>query len=145
MRRLASAALFTLAAGSAFAGAPERDQAWDALIAEAKKHGGRETQYKNSVSCVFHRSAGGFLTFTRMLDSSTRAVCVLDETQIVTVCGNWDTAKMRYGWRTDPAAAWTYSDTPPADPSKNLFSSMLTLFHNLVGSPLRLRRRSVLD
>jgi hypothetical protein len=123
---LLSVALATLiAGGSALAGTPERDKAWEALIAEAKKHGGEETQYKTSVSYVFHKSDGEFVTFTRMLDSPTRAVCVMSKDQSVIVCGNWDTGKLKYGLRPDAHSSWTYSDEPPGAETSFGFGDLL--------------------
>jgi len=126
MRWPVCVALAALAAGSALAGTPERDQDWDALIAEAKKHGGEETQYQNSVSYVFFRKSDGeWVTFTRMLDSPTRAVCVLSKPQTLTVCGNWDTGKLRYGLRSDANSQWSYSDDPPAEETRNVLPAIL--------------------
>jgi hypothetical protein len=129
MRWFICVALATLAAGPAFAGTPERDKTWDLLIAEARKHGGEETQYKTSVSYVFRKSDGEFVTFTKMLDSPTRAVCVLSKDQIVTVCGNWDTGKLRYGWRADADAPWSYGDTPPHGQEQGVFGGLRSMFH----------------
>lgn len=74
MRVLVGCALALMAAEFAFAETPERDKAWDLLIAEAKKHGGEETQYKTSTSYVFQRPDGLYVTFTRMLDNRTRGL-----------------------------------------------------------------------
>lgn len=134
---LAGAALAQLAVAQAAAGTPERDRAWDALIAEAKKHGGEEIQYKTSVSYVFRKNDGEYVTFTKMLDSPTRAVCVLSKDQTVTVCGNWDTGKLRYGVRADANAAWTYSDTPPPAAEKSPFASLLASFGDIIGAGLK--------
>jgi hypothetical protein len=135
MRLLVCCALALMAAEFAFAGTPERDQAWDLLIAEAKKHGGGETQYKTSTSYVFQRPDGSFVTFTRMLDKGTRAVCVISQDQNVTICGNWETGKLLYGWRADAGSSWTYSDTPPdttAAEEKGPLASLLASLGDLI-------------
>ena len=140
-RGLIGVALAMLVAAPAHAGTPERDEAWDALIAEAKKHGGQETQYKTSVSYVFRKSDGQYVTFTRMLDSPTRAVCVLSKEQTVTVCGNWDTGKLRYGWRADANSAWTYGDTPPSE-QKGFFGSLLARLGDIIGGGMKISKRA---
>jgi hypothetical protein len=135
MRFLVSCTLALMAAEAAFAETPERDKAWDLLIAEAKKHGGEETQYKTSTSYVFQRPDGLYVTFTRMLDSPTRAVCVISKDQNATVCGNWDTGKLKYGSRADAASAWTYSDSAPEAASaeeENPFASLLASLANVI-------------
>ena len=43
-----------------------------------------------------------------------RAVCLVTKDQNIVVCGDWDTGKLRYGWRADAATAWTQSDNPPS-------------------------------
>lgn len=113
VRFLCFCAFLLLLGEVANAGTPERDKDWDLLIAEAKKHGGSETTYKTSTSYVFQKPDGRTVTFTRMLDTGVRAVCVLSKDQNVTVCGNWDSGQLRYGWRADSGSEWSYSDTPP--------------------------------
>jgi hypothetical protein len=140
MRRLICCALALMAAEFAFAGTPERDKAWDLLIAEAKKHGGGETQYKTSTSFVFQRSDGSFVTFTWMPDNGTHAVCVISKDQNVTICGNWDTSKLKYGWRADAGSPWTYSDTPPDKTSaeeKGWFASLLASLGDVIGMGMK--------
>jgi len=105
-------ALAIMAARPAVA-TPERDRAWDALIAEAQKHGGQETRLDKSASYVFQRPDGSFVTFTRVFESGARAVCLITKDQNLSVCGDWETGKIRYGWRADAASPWTQSDTPP--------------------------------
>lgn len=139
---LISAALATLIAGPALAATPERDQAWDSLISEAKKHGGEETQYKTSVSYVFRNPDGEYVTFTRMLDSSTRAVCVLTKDQTLTVCGNWDTSKLRYGWRANADWPWTYSDTPPSEQKSSGFGSLLMKLGDIMSLGMKTSKRA---
>ncbi len=140
MRLLVSSALMLIASELAFAGTPERDRAWDMLIAEAKKHGGEETQYKSSASYVFQRPDGSSVTFTRMLDNGTRAVCVISKDQNSTVCGNWDSGKLRYGQRADAGSPWTYSDTPPKAPDagdKGPFASLSASLGDVIGMRIR--------
>lgn len=131
MRRRWLLGLPLLAAGSALAGTPDRDKAWDQLIADAKKHGGQETQYKTSVSYVFQKPEGEYVTFTKMLDSPLRAVCVMSKDQTITTCGNWDTGKLRYGWRKDVDLPWAYSDDPPGFEKKSAFGSLLAQFGDI--------------
>ena len=142
MRWLVCVALATLIAGPALAGTPERDKAWDALVSEAKKHGGEETQYKNSVSYVFRKSDGEILTLTRMLDSPTRAVCVLTKDQTLTVCGNWDTGKLRYGVRPDGDSPWSYSDTPPAEQQSSGFGAVLSKLGDIMSMGMKYSKRA---
>ena len=123
---LTCVALAALAAVPGYAGTPERDQAWDALIAEAKKHGGEETRYKTSVSYVFRKSDGEYVTLTQMLDSPTRAVCLLSKDQNLTLCGNWDTGKLRYGARLGAFAPWSYSDTSFNEQKGGVLGSLLS-------------------
>jgi hypothetical protein len=136
-RGLVYVALAQLAASSALAASSERDRVWDQLIAEAKKHGGEETQYKTSVSYVFRKPEGEFVTFTKMLDSPTRAVCLLSKDQTVTVCENWDTEKLRYGWRGDANSPWSYGDDPPNGEKKSGFASLLAQFGDIIGMGLK--------
>ncbi len=142
MRLLVFCALMLIASELAFAGTPERDKAWDMLIAEAKKHGGGETQYKSSTSYVFQRPDGLFVTFTKMLDNGTRAVCVIAKDQNSTVCGNWDSGELRYCQRADAGSPWTYSDTPPKAPDaqkKGPFASLLASLGDIIGMGMRIR------
>ncbi len=140
MRLFVCCVLALMASELAFAGTPERDKAWDLLIAEAKKHGGEETQYKTSTSYVFHNPDGLSVTFTRMLDNGTRAVCVMSKDQNAIVCGNWDTRALKYGWRADAASPWTYSDTPPDKTSaeqKGPFASLLASLGDVIGMGMK--------
>lgn len=116
MRLFVCCALALMAADSAHA-TPERDRIWDSLIAEAQKHGGSETRLDKSTSYVFQRPDGSYLTFTRSFANGVRAVCLISQDQTLTVCDDWDTGKIRYGWRADATSPWTQSDTPPSAPS----------------------------
>lgn len=136
MRLLFYGALALTTANAALAGTPERDKAWDQLIAEAQKHGGEATQYKNSTSYVFKNKDGVVYTFTKMTDNPTRAVCVMAQDQTSIVCGNWDTGKMKYGRRADDASSWTYSDSPPkekAPEGKSPFASLFSTLTDMLG------------
>lgn len=112
MRLFVGCALTIMAASSALA-TPERDRAWEALIAEAQKHGGQETQLDKSASYVFQRPDGAYVTFTRVFASGARSVCLVAKDSNLVVCGAWETGKITYGWRADAASPWTHSDTPP--------------------------------
>jgi len=101
--------------GPAFAGAADRDEAWDALIVEAKKRGGVETVLDKSASCVFQRPDGMYVTFTRTLDNRTRVVCALASDSNFSACADWRTGNITYGWRADAAAQMRFSKTPPTD------------------------------
>ena len=114
MRLFVCCVLAITAANSALA-TPERDRAWDALIAEAQKHGGQEMRLDKSASYVFQRPDGSFLTFTRLFDKQTRSVCLIAKDQNLTVCGDWETGKISYGWHADATRTWTHSDTSPVD------------------------------
>ena len=122
-----------LAIASALAGTPDRDKAWDALVTEAKKHGGAATAYKTSTSLVFQQKDGFFITVTEVPDAKARAVCAMSKYQSVIVCGNWDTGALKYGWRADTSSPWSYSDKPPepkslqANPFGGLLSTLTSL------------------
>ena len=113
MRLFVCCALALMAANSALA-TPERDRAWNLLIAEAQKRGGSETQLDKSTSYVFQRPDGSYVTFTHALTNGVRAICVISKDQDLAVCGDWDTEKLAYSWRADAASPWTHSDKPPA-------------------------------
>lgn len=106
------AALAILMAGgtaSVRAGTPERDKAWNALIAEAKAHGGAETKLDRSTSYVFKRQDGSYLSFTRLLATDKgRSVCLIAKDENATACVDWDTGKLTLGSRADPATPWSF-------------------------------------
>ena len=105
--RAAAALLLTCMACSALAKSPERDKAWEAMIAEAQKHGGQETRLDKSASYVFQRPDGSYLTLTRMLaGDKRRSVCLVAEAQTATTCIDWDTGKLTLGDRADSATPW---------------------------------------
>ena len=60
-------AIAALGIGSAFAGTPDKDKRWDALIAQAKAHGGVETVLDRSASYVFQAQDGSFVTLLASL------------------------------------------------------------------------------
>jgi len=112
MRLIACRALRLISANSAFA-RPERDRAWNALIAEAQEQGGRETRDNDLASYMFQRPDGSALTLTRTLNNSLRAVCLISKERDLVVCRDWDTAQIHYSWRADAPSSWTHSDSPP--------------------------------
>ncbi len=93
---------------SGLAGTPERDKAWDALVAQAVAHGGVETRLDQSASYVFKRPDGSFVTFTHILKGQKRAVCLITETQSATACLDWDNGKLTLGDRKDAASPWRF-------------------------------------
>ena len=107
-----------------------KDARWDALIAEAVKHGGVETIAGTSGSLVFlHHEPGKddyYLTFTHSLDNKIRFICVMQVDQLVSVCSDWNTGTLSYATRAaddDPADAhsWHVSRTPPTLSPSNAF------------------------
>jgi hypothetical protein len=135
LRQLGIIAVAALTLTSAYAGAPDKDKAWDALIEEAKKHGGVETDLKSSSSYVFQRPDGSYLTFTRLLAVATRSVCLIAKDQHATVCIDWDSGKTSYGERADAASPWRVHDGPsPEEVAANqpgpldMLLSLLTAF-----------------
>ena len=117
MRRslLVVVAIATLRVGSAFAGAPDKDARWDALIAQAKAHGGVETTLDRSASYVFQAPDGSFVTLTRVLKGSKRAVCLIAKDQNRSVCVDWDTGETTFGGRAGAASPWKTHDSPPLE------------------------------
>ncbi len=105
-----------LIAAPALAGKPERDSAWDQLIAEAKAHGGAETKLDRSTSYVFQRTDGSYLTFTRLLTTDKgRSVCLIAKDENATACVEWDTGKLTLGSRADPATPWKFRSSASLD------------------------------
>ena len=85
-----------------------------------------------------------YVTFTRMLDNGTRAVCVMSKDQNATICGNWDTRKLKYGWRADAGSPWTYSDTLPDKTSaeeKGPLASLLASLGDIIGMGMKSDKR----
>jgi hypothetical protein len=88
---------------------PDRNQAWDALIAEAKEHGAEETKLDRSTSYVFQRPDGSYLTFTRLPTTDKgRSVCLIAKELTATACVDWDTGKVKLGKRRDAATPWKF-------------------------------------
>jgi hypothetical protein len=139
----------SLIAAPAFAGATERDKAWDALIAAAKSHRGSETKLDGSASYVFKRPDGSYLSFTRLLNSSKnsskgRSVCLIAKDENATACVDWDTGKLTLGSRADPAAPWKFRSLASLDAFEaeqpGLFQKLLTSIQGLVTIGGRSRR-----
>ena len=134
-------AIASLGFGSAFAGAPDKDKRWDALIAQAKAHGGAETTLDRTASYVFQAGDGSFVTLTRVLDGSKRAVCLIAKDQNATVCVDWDTGKTTFGERAGAGSPWTFTGTPPKEeikagqqgPFQTLMSGLLNVIRPLGG------------
>jgi hypothetical protein len=131
-------AIAAVGAGSALAGTPDKDKLWDALIAEAKAHGGVETVLDRSASYVFQAQDGSFVTLTRVLQGSKRAVCLIAKDQKASVCVDWDTGETTFGERADSASPWKTRNAPPIEeiwanqpgPFQTLMSGLL----NVIGT-----------
>lgn len=135
--------IVTPAISVAQAGTPERDKAWDALVAAAETHGGTETKLDRSASFVFQRPDGSYLTFTRLLLSDKgRSVCLIAKDENATACVDWESGKLTLGSRADPATPWTFRSLASLDAFEaekpgvvqQLFSSIQSLVAN-VGHP----------
>lgn len=145
MRRLVWSAPAAFAAGLGFAQTPDRGAAWDALIAEAKKHGGVETKLDLSASYVFQAPTGFYVTLTRSLDGVRHAVCVISKDLNFKTCGDWETRRITYSQRADAAAPWITSDKPPGQAQaeeKGPLARLLSTFADLWGSARRRLRRN---
>jgi hypothetical protein len=108
-------AIAALGIGSAFGGGPDKDKRWDALIAQAKAHGGVETVLDRSASYVFQAPDGSFVTLTRVLKASKRALCLIAKDQNRSVCVDWDTGETTFGERADVASPWKTRDAMPLE------------------------------
>ena len=141
----AFAAGLAFAAGSAFAQTPDRGAAWQALIAEAKKHGGVETKLDLSASYVFQAPTGFYVTLTRSLDDIKHAICVISKDLNFKTCGDWELGKITYSQRAGADAPWITSDKPPGleqDGEKGPLARLLSTFADLWGSvPHKVRRK----
>jgi hypothetical protein len=128
------------------AGSPERDKAWNAWIEQAKAHGGVETVLESSASFVFQRPDGVYVTFTRLLKSAKRSVCLIAKDQHATICMDWDTGKASYGSRPDAATPWTVHGGPSpeevAAEQPGLLDEMLSMFAPKGGGGAGGRRHS---
>ena len=104
-----SSIVFLLVCGPAFAGTIEKNKAWDALIEQAKAHGGVETKLNKSASYVFQRPDGSYVSFTRQITTDKgRSVCLIAKDENATACVDWDTGKLTLGSRADPATPWKF-------------------------------------
>ncbi len=131
-------AIAVFGAGSAFAAAPDKDKLWDALIAQAKAHGGAETVLDRSASYVFQASDGSFVTLTRVLGGSKRAVCLIAKDQMKSMCVNWDTGETTFGERAGAASPWKTRNAPPIEKiwasQPGPFQTLMSGFLNVVGA-----------
>ncbi len=125
MKRIIIAVCLLHAATSAYAGSL-KDAKWNALIAEAVKHGGVETISGNTGSYVFSRPDGMSMTLTRSLDNKIRLICIGYMNKNINVCINWDTEKMIYSTRASETAPWVTSSTPPAATAQDRDGSYLS-------------------
>jgi hypothetical protein len=115
LRPLTIVALAALSITGAYAAAPEKDKAWDALLDEVKKHGGVETVLDRSASYVFQRPDGSYVTFTRLLAVAKRSVCLISKDQHASVCIDWDSGKTNYGDHADAASPWRVYEGPSVE------------------------------
>jgi hypothetical protein len=131
-------AIAAFGAGSAFAAEPDKDKRWDALIAEAKAHGGTETVLDRSASYVFQAQDGSFVTLTRVLGGSKRAVCLIAKDQTKTMCVNWDTGETTFGERAGAASSWKTRAAPPIEEvwanEPGPFQTLMSGFLNIIGT-----------
>jgi hypothetical protein len=128
-----------LLSGTAFAATPQRDKAWDGLIAQAKAHGGVETKLDRSASYIFQRPDGSYLSFTRLLASEKgRSVCLIAKDENATACVDWDTGKLTLGSRDDPATPWKFRSKASLDAFEadrpGLFQSFLSGVNGMFAS-----------
>jgi hypothetical protein len=99
-----------------FAGTAEKNKAWDALIEQAKAHGGVETKLDKSASYVFQRPDGSYVSITRRLaDDKGRSVCLIAKDENATACVDWDTGRLTLGSRADPATPWRFRSSASLD------------------------------
>ncbi len=110
MKRVILAFCVLHAATAAHAGSL-KDAKWNALIAEAVKHGGVETISGNTGSYVFSRPDGMDMTFTRSLDNKIRLICIAYMSKNINVCMNWNDEKVTYSTRASETAPWVISST----------------------------------
>ena len=127
MKRIILAFCLLHAASAAYAGSL-KDAKWNALIAEAVKHGGVETISGNTASYVFSGPDGMDMTFTRSFDNKIRLICMGYMSKNINVCLNWDNEKMYYGTRANETAPWVISRTPPAEIAWDTGSDWSRLF-----------------
>jgi hypothetical protein len=131
-------AIAALGVGSALAGAPDKDKRWDALIAQAKSHGGVETALDRSASYVFQAPNGSFVTLTRVLKGSKRAVCLIAKDQNKSVCVDWDTGETTFGERADAASPWKTLAAPPLEEAwasrPGPFQTLMSGFLDIIGT-----------
>ena len=130
-------AVAAFAAASAFAAQPDKDKRWDALIAEAKAHGGAETVLDRSASYVFQASDGSFVTLTRVLGGSKRAVCLIAKDQMKSMCVDWDTGATTFGQRAGAGSPWKTRNAPPIEEAwanqPGPFQTLMSGFLNVIG------------
>jgi hypothetical protein len=129
-------AIAAFGVGSAFAAAPDKDKLWDALIAQAKARGGAETVLDRSASYVFQAQDGSFVTLTRVLQGSKRAVCLIAKDQKASVCVDWDTGETTFGERADSASPWKTRNAPPLEEAwasqPGPFQTLMSGFLNII-------------
>jgi hypothetical protein len=122
MKRIILAFCLLHAVTAAYAGSL-KDAKWNALIAEAVKHGGVETISGNTGSYLFSRPDGMDMTVTRSFDNKIRLICIGYMSKNINVCMNWDNEKMIYSTRASQTAPWVTSSTPPAEDWSPLFNT----------------------
>jgi hypothetical protein len=140
-------AIALLVSVPAFAAAVDKSKAWDSLIEQAKVHGGVETKLDKSVSYVFQRTDGSYMSFTRLLaGAKDRSVCLIAEDENATVCVDWGTGKLTLGNRADPATPWKFRSITSLDAFEaaqpGFFDKFLLTIEHLATGSGRSRRSS---
>jgi hypothetical protein len=130
-------AVAAFGAAAAIAAQPDKDKRWDALIAQAKAHGGSETVLDRSASYVFQARDGSFVTLTRVLGGSKRAVCLIAKDQMKSMCVDWDTGETTFGERAGAASPWKTRNAPPSEEvwanQPGPFQTLMSGFLNVIG------------
>lgn len=147
LRNGSASIVLLLACGPVFAGTTDKNKAWDALIEQAKAHGGVETKLDKSASYVFQRPGGSYVSFTRLLASDKgRSVCLIAKDENATACVDWDTGKLTLGSRADPATPWKFRSSASLDAFEaeqpGFFEKLLATIKELASPRVHERRSS---
>jgi hypothetical protein len=130
-RRACVGLAVVMLASAAQSGTPARDKAWQALIEQAKAHGGVETKLDQSSSFVFQLPDGAYVTLTHMFKGGRRAACLVSKDQNATACFDWDNGKTSFAERKDVASPWvrkTASNPGDDEDKPSLLAQLLASF-----------------
>lgn len=98
-----------------------------------------------SASYVFQAADGSFVTLTRVLGGSKRAVCLIAKDQNRSLCVNWDTGETTFGERAGAASPWKTRNAPPIEAvlanQPSPFQSLMSGFLKIIGAPGGTTRR----